>query len=185
MVKKIGVEQTGTQQAKSMEQVMAENEALLRKVSELESIDPIALQFMAEERAIKRGARVDSDKILVKEITDHKNISLWTKWGKRIGPLHRDNALSALRQFAAIGVSLSTKQPTTKEISDWMDSPDGQAWVSKEEKKKDDMLATKKKGAMEKILKQMAEQYGLTMSAMTGILKANEIKPLSAGPGRQ
>jgi hypothetical protein len=98
--------------------------------------------------------------------------------------LHRDNALQALRQFAALGVSLSTKQPTANEISAWLETDEGSRWQAAEAKKKEDNLGTKKKGSMEKILKQMATQYGLTMDAMTGILKANEVKPLSAGPGR-
>lgn len=179
MVKKSGLENTATAQEKSVEQLMAENEALLQRIEEMNNIDPIALEYLKEERKIRQSARVDSDKLLVKEITDHKNVSLWTKWGKRIGPMHRDNALKALRNFASFGVLLSSTQPTQAEIDKWLVSKEGVAWKKSEDKKRDDNVSTRKKGNMEKILKQMADQYGLTMGALSGILKPGEVKPLS------
>jgi len=184
MVKKSGVESTVTQQDRTLEQVIAENEALLKQISDLQSVDPIAMKYMAEERAIKKSGRVDAEKIKVREITDHKNISLWTRWGKRVGPMHRDNALNALRQFAAMNISLSAQQPTNDEIGAWLDSKEGMAWTAAEDKRKKANEKTRKGAAMEKIMKQMADQYGLTMDTLKGILPAGEIKPLKEGPGR-
>lgn len=184
MRKKIGEDNTVTQQEKTLEQVVAENEALLKKISDLEQADPISLRYMAEERKIKNMGRVDSEKIKVREVTDHKNISLWTRWGKRIGPMHRENALLALRTFAALNVSLSAQQPTQNEIDAWLESKDGKAWLAAEDKKKNDNLKTRKGAAMERIMKQMAEQYGLTMGTLKGILPQGEVRHISEGPGR-
>lgn len=179
MVKKIGNEGTATKQEKSLAEVMAENEALLQRIEEMNNIDPIALEYLKEERKIRQSARVDADKLVVKEINDHKNVSLWTKWGKRIGPMHRDNALRALRNFVSFGVMLSSTQPTEADIEKWLASKEGIAWKKSEDKKRDDNISTRKRGSMEKILKQMADQYGLTMGALSGILKPGEVKPLS------
>ena len=184
MTKKSGLDNTATAQGKTIEQVVAENEALLQKISALESVDPIALKYLAEERAIKSKGRVDAEKIKVNEITDHKNISLWTKWGKRVGPMHRDNALEALRKFAALNVSLSANKPTDNDVDAWLSTKEGKAWQAAEDKKKNDNVKTRKGAAMERILNQMATQYGLNKEMLQGVLPAGEVKPLKEGPGR-
>ena len=176
----------------TMEQLLAENQKLQAEKARMEQTiadlgntgsDPMAMKFMNEVAQIKRVARVDTDKIKVKEFTDHKNISLWRKDGKRIGPMHRDNALATLNSFYNIGILLSTKQPTQEEIDAWKQTPEGQKFMEAESKKREMNLKTLKRGELEKILKAMTQQFGLTADTLMSLKKQNEI--LTATEGRK
>lgn len=183
---KRGLNNTDTTQERTPEQIIAdlkiENENL-KEAAKLN--DNIASRYMSEEAAIRKRGNVGAERIQVKEIADHKNISLWTKWGKRIGPMHRDNALDALKRFGALGVSLSAERPTEEQVDTWLASTAGKAWQAGEEKKKHDNEKTRKGAAMERIMKQMANQYGLTMDTLKGVLPQTQVRPASEGPGRQ
>jgi hypothetical protein len=195
--KKDGVEETVTQpetevqDSMTIEQLLAENarlkeeretmQATLATMGDIGSIDRNSMKYMNEVAAIKRSGRVDAEKIKVKEFTDHKNISLWTKDGKRIGPLHRDNALSALNRFFSLGIMLSTKEPTKEEIAAWLASPEGKAWSAAETKKRDANYKTRKRGELEKILKIMGDQFGLNASALMSIKKLADVQTLEEG----
>lgn len=174
----------------SLEQLQAENarlkaekDEMAKTISTLGNVDadPLALKYMNEVAAIKKSGRVDIEKIKVREFSDHKNISLWTRWGKRVGPMHRENALATLQRFYGLGIMLSTKQPTEAEVEEWKASAEGKAWASGQQKKRDQKLKTLKRGELEKILKAMSQQFGLTTDALINLKKANEVVSPSEG----
>jgi hypothetical protein len=174
MVKR-GNENTDTTQEQS--EIIA---GLQKEVARLKAGN---LARLGTEESIRQKGRVASG-VTMKEVVDHRNISLWTKWGKRVGPMHRENALDALRRFSDVGVTLLSDKPSQSEIDAWLDSAEGVAWQKAEDKKKNDNVKTRKGAAAERMLKQMAEQYGVTMSALKGILPQNEVVKASQGPGR-
>ena len=136
-------------------------------------------KYQNEIKKIKQKATVQSDKITVKEIVDHKNISLWTKWGKRIGPLHRTNALHAFELFWTLGIQLSTDQPTPEQIKIFWESDEGKAMQKTHEEKRAIKEQSRKSGQMEKLAKEIAKMSGMTVEAINKILASG--KPLSEG----
>jgi len=164
--------------------VMAENKKLLATIDAMGAVptqDANLVRYMSEMDNIKKKARVETDKIQVHEIADHKNISLWTKLGKRIGPLHRDNALKTFQTFFELGIMLSTDRPTLEQIeayklTDEFKAADAKFKTSRKIKEK-----SRKSGMMQKLAEEIAKMSGTTVEAINHILKANEIKPLAAG----
>lgn len=140
-----------------------------------------AASYLDQVNSIMQSARVDTNKIQVKEFTDHKNISLWTKLGKRIGPLHQMNALRTLRVFYAAGVLLSTNQPTPAEIEAYKLTPEYAA----EKKKLDASRAIKeksrKKGTMDALAAEIAKISGQTVAAINSVLESSNVKTLKDG----
>ena len=120
------------------------------------------------------------NKIVVHERNDHKNISLWRKDGKRIGPLHPANAEKTFKDFWNRGIVLSTKMPTPEEVAAYKESKE---YILEHEeylkirKIKDKSL---KKGKMEEYSKMIAKQLGKTVEQVTNVLKAPV--PLSERP---
>ena len=173
------------QDSVDIEKLVAENQRLLQQVQEMgkvsEGMDPIAASYLKEVEFIKKNARVESDKIIIKDFSDHKNVSLWTKDGKRIGPLHQSNALAALQRFFAIGIQLSATKPTQEQIDAYNASPEGKKRIAEFTRIREMKDASKKKGNMEKMMKQMMTQYGVTMETLTGLLSPDRIKSVKEG----
>jgi len=168
--------------------IIAENERLTRQLEAMQStqdVDPMAAKYLNEVTKIKKVARVDTDKILVKEFADHKNISLWTKWGKRIGPMHQTNALAALQRFFALGIQLTVDRPTQEQIEAYNNSPEGKKRLADFKAVRDLKDSSKKKGNMEKLIKQMAEQYGVAMESIAGLLSPDKIKSVKESLAQQ
>jgi hypothetical protein len=173
------------QDSVDIEKLVAENQRLLQQVEELgkvsEGMDPIAATYLKEVDVIKKSARVESDKIIIKDFADHRNVSLWTKWGKRIGPLHQSNALAALQRFFAVGIYLSATMPTKEQIDAYNESPEGKKRIAEFNHVREIKDESKKRGNMEKMMKQMMTQYGITMETLTGLLSPEKIKSVKEG----
>jgi len=133
----------------------------------------------SEIRKIKAKSKPSVSSILVKEITDHKNISLWNKLGKRIGPMHPDNAIQTLYRFADLGIILTSDQPTQKDIEDYKKTDEYKAWEKSEADRRAVKDKSRKSGQIEKLAREIAKMSGTTVEAINHILKAHEIKPLS------
>ena len=171
-------------QERSIEDVMAENAKLRESVESLSAAQPVEeglSRYMNEIKSINKKARVESDKVMIQEFSDHKNISLWTKLGKRIGPLHRDNAIRTLNRFFDLGIILSTTQPTSVEIEAYKLTSEYKVTKDKLDKSRALKDKSKKAGQMDKLAKAIAEMAGTNVEAINHILKAHEIKPLTAG----
>jgi len=134
-------------------------------------------KYFDEMKKIRTKGRVDANKIKVVEITDHKNISLWTKDGKRIGPLHPYNAEKSFMLFWNLGIRLSADEPTKEQIEAYKKTDEykqamkvlSEKRAVKEESRKD----TKK---MQDYLKQIATASGQSVEAIHNILKSNQVK---------
>jgi len=168
---------------KTKAELIEENKKLLEQVKITESMatSPVTNRYLDEMRKIKQKGRVDSTTIKVQEIVDHKNISLWTKDGKRIGPLHQRNALAALDRFYAMGVELSADQPTAKDIEAYKKTKEYKLKMELLKNSRDIKEKSRRKGTMEKYLKEIASLTGQTVDALSNIVKPENVKSLQVG----
>jgi hypothetical protein len=126
-------------------------------------------------RDIARKGRVETNKIIVHETADHKNISLWTKEGKRIGPLHPHNARHTFEMFWELGIELSAEQPTEAEVAAYMETDEYKKKRAAYEiirAKKDKSRSSKN---IDKMIKAIADMQGKTVEAIHGIVKPGEV----------
>ena len=126
-------------------------------------------RYQGELQKIAKKGRVDTNTIKVQEITDHKNISLWTREGKRIGPLHPHNAERTFKLFWEMGVELTADQPTADEIAVYKETDEYKEKMEAHNKRRAIKEKSRKKGQMEKILKEMSAMTGMTVEALTRI----------------
>jgi hypothetical protein len=160
-----------------LDQLEAENEKLKMKVQEAGEVEPdVNLDYFNEMQKLKRSGRDDSNKIVVKQIVDHKNISLWTKWGKRVGPLHPKNAEQVYERFFNISktkkrpwVRLLADQPTEKQIEAWKQTFEGKAWLKEFNDSRKKKEGSRKKGAVDRLADQMSKMYGLKKEQMFAV----------------
>lgn len=157
-----------------------ENKILRQKIADLEvnqhsMVNALGDGIANEMKKIRQKGRASANTITVTEKHDHKNISLWTKYGKRIGPMHPDNAIQTLNRFADIGIILSSDQPTNEQIQAWSNSAEGKAFHKKELARREERLKSKKSGQMEKLANEIAKMSGTTVEAINHILKASEV----------
>jgi hypothetical protein len=171
-----------------IEALQQENEALRVKLAEQESLRDTnaghySRNLQNEINKIKtkgtpRG-QGSSDPIVVREQHDHKNISLWTKDGKRIGPMHPDNAVRLLNDLASFGCYVSSDQPTPAQIQAYMQTDEYKKAQEAEGKRRARKDRSRKAGQIEKLAEKIAAMSGQTVDAINNILKARDAKPLS------
>jgi hypothetical protein len=145
---------------------VAEQERVNAEVSRLSSTN-----LANEINTIRRKGNSQASIINVVEKPDHKNISLWTKWGKRIGPMHPDNAIELIQERGGV---LSTKQPTAEEVEAWYASAEGKAFVKSEQDKRKLKLKSKRAGSMEVLAQKMADLHGVVVN--NRILSQSEVR---------
>jgi len=152
-----------------------ENKILQEKLAAQEKFAAEQKQFLgsgidSEIRQINLGKKPGLDRLPYGEAHDHKNISLWTKLGKRIGPLHPDNAIRTLRDFASIGIILSTKRPTGEEIDAYMQTGEYKAFARKEATRRAAKDKSRKSGQIERLTAEIAKLTGQNAEALNRIL---------------
>ncbi len=130
------------------------------------------IAFLNKEKTGSSG-----NKITLKDVTDHKNISLWTAWGKRIGPMHPNNALYTYHKFRRLGRVLYTKKPSEDEIQAYYKTPEYIAW-----KKTHDVDRAKKEESrsgkgLNKVIDAMVKMTGQNRADIISIID----KPASKG----
>lgn len=136
-------------------------------------------KYMGEMKKIRHKGRVDSGKIQVKEITDHMNISLWTKEGKRIGPLHPHNAERTFQLFWELGTVLSVDQPTETQIAAYKETDEYKKKAEAYAKIRKIKDKSRKAGQIQKYIEEIAKLTGQTAEAINHVLKPGEVKRLS------
>jgi hypothetical protein len=169
---------------KTIEEIQAENATLrttIEKITAVTGGDNALARYMGELDKINKKATTSADKIQVVEITDHKNISLWTKLGKRIGPLDRGNAEKAFKTFFDLGIILSTEQPTPAQIEEYKQTDEYKKYAEDLAKSRKRKEKSKKSGQMQKLAEEIAKLTGTTVEAINHVFKASEIKPLAEG----
>jgi hypothetical protein len=167
----------------------AENAALRNTQNELEAkiaantniMSKDDMQYFSDLQYLKKVGRVETNTIKVKETNDHKNISLWTKEGKRIGPLHPDNARATYEKFLLKGKRLLVKQPTEEEIAEYKKTPEYIAEMQRVAEDRARKEKSRKGKGLERLLEAMAKLTGLDKSKLMQLEK--QPLPLSEGRG--
>lgn len=162
--------QTQEQEIKNLRAKIARLEAEKKPVM-VNALDGI----MSEIKKIKQKGKGSPDTINVVERHDHKNISLWTKWGKRIGPMHPDNAIQTLQRFAEIGIILSADRPTKAQLEAYKETAEYKDMIAKEQKRRAIKNESRKSGQMEKLTAEIAKLAGVSAAQINHILKPNEV----------
>lgn len=153
-----------------------ENKILKQRLADAEKLIPVLGDSLATEiKKIRQKGKASANSIVVTEHHDHKNISLWTKWGKRVGPMHPENAIQALNRFADIGVVLSADQPDAAQIEAYKQTAEWKARVAKESKHRAEKDKSKRSGQMDRLSAEIAKMSGTTVDAINHILKASEV----------
>lgn len=167
----------------------AENAALKNTQTELEAkiaantntMSKDDMQYFSDLQYLKKVGRVDTNVIKVKETNDHKNISLWTKDGKRIGPLHPDNARATYEKFLMRGKRLLVKQPTEEEIAEYKKTPEYIAEMKRVAEDRARKEKSRRGKGFERLLESMAKMIGVDKSKLMQLEK--QPLPLSEGRG--
>lgn len=169
-----------------MEALRKENEELRRIVAKQEvereaAHSQYSPSIQSEIRKIRQtqGNQNNAAPIVVRERHDHKNISLWTRDGQRIGPMHPDNAERLLHDRAAMGQILLASQPTAEMVEAYRQTAEYKAQVEWEEKRRAKKNKSRKAGQLEKLATEISKMTGMTVEAMNKIVRASEVKPLS------
>lgn len=149
----------------------------------MEKVDMGMNRYQKELQNIKKLGRVEANQIKVVEKNDHKNISLWTKDGKRIGPLHPHNAERTLDLFwNKMGIELTAIQPTLAQIEEYKNTDEYKKKMAGLKASRDLKEKSRGKGKMDEYMKKIAEMSGQTVEAIHNIVKsAKDVKPLSEG----
>ncbi len=150
-------------------------EALAAKQKDVPHFDNLT----SEIKKIRAKGKPSANSIVVREVIDHKNISLWTKLGKRIGPMHPDNAIQTLHRFADIGIILTADQPAQTDIDAYKQTAEFKELEKKEIERRAIKDKSRKSGQIEKLAKEIAKMSGTTVDAINHILKMHEVKSLS------
>ena len=169
------LKETAKQTIERQEQEIKDLKAIASSQPEL---DPADAKYMKDIDFLSKQKQ-GTNRIEVKAISDHKNISLWTEWGKRIGPLHPNNARFVYHKFRRLGRILFVHKPSEESIVTYFKSPKYIKW--KENFDKDRVLKNKSKSkdGMKEVLTKMAEITGQTQEALVQILD----RPATVNPG--
>jgi len=128
-----------------------------------------------EMKKIRQKGRSSANKIEVVSAHDHKNISLWTRGGKRVGPMHPDNAIQTLNRFADIGVALSADQPTLEQIEAYKETAEWKKKEATEKVRRERKDKSKRTGQMDRLSKEIAKMSNTTVESINKIIKASEV----------
>lgn len=159
-----------------------ENIILKRQLAEqiakmqTDTVNALGGNVASEMKKIRQKGKASANTITVVEKHDHKNVSLWAKDGKRIGPMHPENAIQTLNRFADVGIMLTADQPTTEQIASYKQTTEYKVIEAKETKRRATKEKSRRTGQMEKLATEIAKMSGTTVEAINHILAAHEVK---------
>lgn len=170
---------------KKQQSLEQENRILREKLAEQEKLHAetnkiLGGELSQEMKKIRQKGKSTANSIVVKEFSDHRNVSLWTKDGKRIGPLHPENAVQTLNRFADIGIFLTSDRPTQEQIDAYMQTTEYKLRVKKEKERRETKNRSRRSGQLERLSAEIAKMAGTNVEAINHILKAHEVRPLSS-----
>lgn len=128
-----------------------------------------------EMNAIRRKGNSQANVITITEKPDHRNITLWTRYGKQIGPIHPDNAIRVLQERVGGFDQLSTVQPTAAQIQSFYDSEEGKRFLKIQKDERDRKLKSRKSGQLEKLAGEIATLHGKTIKELNQIKSPGEV----------
>lgn len=154
-----------------------ENIILRKQLEDREKAIPASIDLDSIERRIRQKGKPSANSIQVVERHDHKNITLWTKDGNPIGPLHPDNAVQTLRRFKnELGVILLADRPTDAQVEAYKQTDEYKQKIKAEVERRARKEKSKRKGGVDRLISAMEKLYGVDKSQMNVILKPEEVK---------
>lgn len=160
-------------------QLERENLALRAKIEEepsmVNAVAALGGTVALEMKKIRKKGKSSANRIDVVEIHDHKNISLWRKDGKRLGPMYVENAIAALNKFADLGVYLSADRPTPEQIAAYKETPEYKAFQKKEILKRERKDKSRKGKSFERLVSIMEKTWGLKKEEISSILNPADV----------
>lgn len=156
-----------------------ENIALKSRLKESsEIVDATASlggKLASEMKKIRAKGRDSSNTIDVISIHDHKNISLWRKDGKRLGPMHPSNAIQTLNRFADLGILLSADRPTAEQIAAYKETKEYKIFHQKEIDRRARKDKSRTGKDFERLVTLMEKQWGVKKEDANKILSPQEV----------
>lgn len=149
----------------------------LEKLSRKELIDrlsqqPTSVAYSEHElelRKVDRLAQVSNpNRIPFREISDHKNVMLYTAINKHVGPLHPDNAKRTMERWKRAGVQLYVTKRTDEQVKAYLDSDEGKREMAKHAALRKARHMQSSKGKTEKMMTEIAR---VTAEAVAGAKK--------------
>ena len=146
----------------------------LNKLSKKELIERLQSQPTAsvdhyenELEKIDRMASVNNPhQIPFRQISDHKNVMLYTALNKKVGPLHPDNARRTMIRWKRAGVQLFTAPRTEAQIEEFKQTDEYKRYIVKHEATRTQRRAQSGKGKQDAMIKEVA---AMTAAAMSGV----------------
>ncbi len=160
---------------KTYDELVADNKRLNEKVAaakSLKNLEPKAKQLMDTIQGIKKKGRVDTKTIRVRDWADHYNISLWHKDGRRVGPLHPDNAKATAERFYELGIILVADRPTPEDIAEYKETDEYKEWKAAKDKSRALKEKTKKGSEAEKIATEIAKSLGKSVGEINSMISS-------------
>lgn len=171
------IKETAAQKIARLEQEKADLEAIVNSQPKISTADA---KYMADLDFFDQQ-KGGTNRIEVKAICDHKNISLWTPWGKRIGPMHPTNARYVYNKFRRLGRILFTKKPSEGQIQAYYKTPEYLAWKKKFDADRIKKNESKSKNGLNKVIDAMVKITGENRKDIVSIIN----KPAGSGVGAQ
>lgn len=164
------------QEVLKLRKQVAENEAQQKKI-EVGYSSRLQAELAKIRQSQKNKAPLGT--LLVRESADHKNITLWSRDGQPVGPLHPANAERFLLDMAAAGVVYTFDKPTPEQVEAYKQTDEYKAYMEWEKTRRARKNKSRKAGQMEKLVEKIAAMSGQKIDEIHKILKASEVKPLS------
>ncbi len=157
-----------------------ENAILRQKVAEQEKaqsemVNVLGDNISNEMRKIRQKGQSSANKITIIEKNDHKNVLLWTKDGKPLGPMHPDNAIQTLYRFADLGTVLTSDRPSAEKIAAYKETAEYKAKLKKETERRVIKNRSKRSGQMDRLSQEIAKLSGTTVAAINHILQPGQV----------
>lgn len=160
----------------------AELIALRNRVQELEQKNEQLLQGQgsyAEEMAkLKNVKGKGLNEIQYKEIAP-PSVALWHvsghNVGKRVGPIHPDNAEETFLRFSFFGIKLSLTKPTEAFLEAYKKTAEYKNSADKEAKRRAGKSKTNKKSEVERLTEAIARMQGVPKEELNSIKDPNEV----------
>ena len=156
-------------------QLEAQNQEQLAEIAKLkiekdkvyENFMSTASKSMVDEIDQLRREASKNSKIEVKLKCDHKNVSLWTPYGRRVGPMHPDNLERIYKIWRALNnVTLQVKQPTPEEVEVYYKTPEGAARLKAEKANRARKQGSLKKDELTRLAKLISDSVGGNMEKL-------------------
>jgi hypothetical protein len=99
-----------------------------------------------------------------REISDHKNIMLYTALNKHVGPLHPENAKRTMERWKRAGVQLYVTKRTPEQVEAFMQTDEYKNYIKKHEATRKIRHQQSSKGRTEAMVAEVAKAVAMGMA---------------------